>query len=122
MASETIAQPTSNELWLDVETLAAFEHCSNAGRIAFRRQEMKKARAPDRIPNLGFTPRFEYAKLLERAATIKHSMILLSLFSTLIFGLSVSILRSGELILATVVLLAVAPAIYVLLRCPVKGD
>lgn len=116
MASESIAKSTSNELWLEVETFAAFEHCPNAGRIAFRRQGMKKARDPDRIPNLGFTPRFEYAKLLERVATIKHNMILLSLFSTLIFGLSVSVLRSGELILATVVLLAVVPAIYVLLR------
>jgi hypothetical protein len=106
----------NNQPWLRLDTLAAFAHCPNAGLIAYLRQGFKEDRDPDRIPNLGYTPNFDFAKLVERLAYLKNNMIRLTIFSLSVLGLSAVILRSGQLLLALFVILALAPAVYQLIR------
>ena len=60
---------------LDVRTLAAFEHCHNAGRITYLRQGDDDEPIYDRIANLSYTPSFDYARLLEQEATYRFRVI-----------------------------------------------
>ena len=117
MASEGLNEVGSLELpWLYVDTLAEFERCPNAGRIAFMRQGFEKDRDLDRMPNLGYMPKFDYTKLLERAEELLAGILKQSKF-LFFFLIVVAIIRvCGQFSLSLVLVLTTSPVIYVLVR------
>ncbi len=116
MDSEDVDENTKNQPWLRIETVGAFEFCPNAGLIAYLRENAPEDRHSDRIPNLGYTPSFEFAKLVERAASIKLNIARLMLFGALLFFIMAVLVRNTQLVLASIFLIGSMPIIYQLIR------
>lgn len=98
--------------WLDVNTLAAFNFCPNAGQIAYRRQNDVVERESFRIPNLSYSPIFDQTKLLQRIVDLKvklsvWAIVILAQIATVIYIASL-----GQLLFAIAASLAVAPSLY----------
>ena len=117
MGNETIDEMGSLELpWLDVNTLAEFERCENAGVIAFQRQGFENDRDLDRIPNLGYVPNFDYAKLLEAADKLLDSLLRLTMFLLVILTIIALVRISGRLTFSLLLLSATFPVLFVFIR------
>ncbi len=116
MDSEKVDENSKNQPWLRIETVGAFEYCPNAGLIAYLRENAQEDRDADRIPNLGYSPSFEFAKLVERLANLKLNTARLFLFGALLFFTMAVFVRNGQLVLASIFLVGSMPVIYQLIR------
>ena len=107
----------SDELpWLELRTLSEFARCINAGRISFMRQGTDREQVPDRIPNLGYVPSFDYVLLLELSSELKAKLGKVFLFIIFVFAICIFIRISGQLGLALILLSCLLPGIYVFVR------
>ena len=97
---------------LDVETLAAYYRCPNAGEIAYRKQNDIVERVAFRIPNLSYLPIFDPAKLLQRIVELKAKLLVWAIVILAEFATVLYIAAQGHPLFAIVVALAVTPSLY----------
>jgi|GEM_PF-2160988 len=100
------------DTWLDVDTLAAFHFCPNAGQIAYLRQNDVVERASFRIPNLSYSPIFDPSILLQRIADLKVRLIAWAVVIVTEFCTVIYLASLGHPLFAIVVAFAVMPSLY----------
>jgi hypothetical protein len=103
---------SNSEHWLDVDTLAAFNFCPNAGQIAFRRQNDIVERDAFRIPNLSYSPIFDQTKLLQKIVDLKVKLCVWAIVILAEIASVIYIAYLGQPLFAIVASLAAAPSLY----------